>query len=98
MYTVRDGGKLVGFAAYFVFDGLHAENSKGAVSDAFGVIPEYRRPGVAMRLLRFAESELRGEGVNVMHTQTNNAFPGGGRLLNHLGHHAISQTHAKVSA
>lgn len=96
VYTVRYHGTLVGFAAYFVFHGMHANTTKAAMSDAVGLIPAYRRPMVALRLMRFVETMLRDEDVRIMHTSDNVIFPGFGRLLEHLGHKLVSRTHAKV--
>jgi GNAT superfamily N-acetyltransferase len=96
IYIARVESRPVGFASYFVFFGAHASGTKVALGDAFGVLPEWRRPFVALRLLRFAEQQLTLEGVRAMHTQDNERFPGGGRLLERLGHKPISRTYVKV--
>jgi GNAT superfamily N-acetyltransferase len=96
VYTARHQGVFVGFAAFFVFYGMHARGTKAAMSDAFGVSPEFRRPTVAIRLLRFSESMLSMEGVKIIHFAANEAIPAAARLLEHLGYQPISRTYAKV--
>lgn len=96
IYTARHHGTFVGFASYFVFQGMHATGKKAAISDAIGVSPAFRLPTVALRLVRFAETMLRDDGVTVMHTSENVRFPGLGRILEHMGHTLVSRTYAKV--
>lgn len=95
-YTVRHHGSYAGHAIFFVFYGMHSKGIKAAVSDMFWLAPEYRRPGVAKRLLQFVERELALEGVVIMHTQAREDPPVAGRLLEHLGHKLISRTYSKT--
>lgn len=95
-YIVRYHGEYVGYAAYFVFFGMHSEAVKGAISDAVWIRKEHRRPGIAMRLMTFVEAELRAEGVIAMHTQSSEDRPGLRRLLERMGHPVVAHTHAKV--
>lgn len=95
IFTVRHNGALIGYATLFVFFGMHAA-AKAAISDALYILPEFRRPGVSMRLVRFAERSLRAEVVDVIHMSVNDRFPGFGRLLEHMGYHPISRTLTKV--
>lgn len=95
IYTVRRYGEFVGYAAYFLFVGMHAA-AKVAVSDAFWLDPAHRRPGVAMRLLRFVEASLRSDQVILIHTSVNADHDTAGRLLGYLGYKLESHTYAKV--
>lgn len=95
-FIVRCHGEYVGYAAFFVFPGMHAGATLGAASDAVWLRKDHRRPGIAKRLMAHAEAALRAEGVAVMNTQVSEARPGLGRLLEHMGHRLNSRTYVKV--
>lgn len=95
IYVVRNDEAIVGHLTMFVFMGMHAE-AKAALMDAMYILPEFRRPFVSIRLVRFAERDLARSGVSVVHMNSNERFPGFARLLGFLGYHPISRTHAKV--
>jgi GNAT superfamily N-acetyltransferase len=95
VFTARHHGMLVGYVSLFVIVGMHAE-ARCAVSDALYILPEFRRPMVSMRLVRFAEDAICAEGVKLIHMNANERFPGFGRMLEHMGYGAISRTYAKV--
>ena len=59
IYTVRDDGALVGYAAYIVGVSLHHSRRRWATSDTVWLDPNARRPGVAPRLLRYIEADLK---------------------------------------
>jgi GNAT superfamily N-acetyltransferase len=94
--TARDGDRLVGYAIYFTFFQIHYRKTRWAESDIFWIDPELRLPTVALRLFKFCETELRAQGVKVLHTRAKNAHPAAGRLLEHLGHTPIETVYAKV--
>lgn len=95
IFTARHRGAFIGHATFFVFVGMHAA-VKAAISDTLYIFPEFRRPGVSIRLIRFAEGILTGEGVEVIHMNVNERFPGFARLLDHLDYKPISRTFTKV--
>jgi len=95
IYTVRHNGRFVGYVSLFVFVGMHAA-AKAGVSDALYILPEFRRPMISLRLMRYAEAALRSEGVTVIHMSVNERFPGLGRLLEFMGYKPISRTFTKV--
>lgn len=67
IYTARDqDGKLVGYAAYFVMPNFHYQSKLVAEADVFFLLPEERRGLAGLRLLRFADAELRKGGVNII--------------------------------
>lgn len=96
VWTVRHHGTIVGYAAFFVFFGMHNETTKAGVQDAIWLEPAHRRPGVAKRLLEFVERQLTEEGADVIHASVNEEHNSMGRLLEYLGYKPISRTYAKV--
>jgi hypothetical protein len=67
VYTARrEDGSLAGYAVYFVMPNFHYHSKLVAEADVFFLVPEERRGLTGLRLLRFADRELRGEGVNVI--------------------------------
>lgn len=88
-YTVRDEGKLVGYAAYITKAHPHYQGHKWALSDIFWLHPSARAQGVGNGLFAFIEDDLRTRGVHVMHTTTKRAHPQAGLLLERRGHSMI---------
>lgn len=64
-YTMREAGRLIGYAFYFVRPNLHYRGSLQAMQDVFYVVPEHRAR--AAQLLRYSERRLRELGVQVVH-------------------------------
>lgn len=62
--TVRDDGKLIGYAIYFLIGNLHYSSLAIAESDIFWLAPEYRKGSVGIRLIKAAEKFLVELGVN----------------------------------
>ena len=94
--TARDGGRMIGYAIYFVDFQIHYSKTRWAESDVFWIDPELRLPTAALRLFQFVEEQLLERGVMVVHTRAKNAHPAAGRLLEHLGHTPIETVYAKV--
>ena len=68
IYTVRGtDGALYGYAMFFVRHNVHYRTSIQAVQDVVFVAPEFRQGTLGMRLLKFAEVDLRQAGVQVVH-------------------------------
>jgi len=66
VYTARDhDGRLVGYSAHFVRPNLHYSKSKQASQDVLFLLPEYRRGGLGLRLIQYADAQLATEGVEV---------------------------------
>ena len=96
VFTVRDGKRLVGHLVFAVSACLHSKTVRTATSDALWIEPDARRPGVAMRLFRFAEAWLRDEGVRVSHIRTNTLLPAAARIAEHEGYREVARVHSKV--
>lgn len=91
-YTMRENGRLLGYAFYFVRPNLHYRGSLQAMQDVFYMVPEHR--GRAAQLLRFSERRLRALGVQVVHQHAKriNQFVA---LLKALGYEASDDVLSK---
>lgn len=61
--TARDGTRLVGYAVYFTVPHIHYASSLTAFADVLFMRPEFRHGATILRLLKVAETSLRGMGV-----------------------------------
>lgn len=69
VYTVRDEGKLVGYALAVLARPLHY-NYLASMFDMYYVLPEYRKGTVGIDLLKGIEQELKKAGVKEMYGGT----------------------------
>jgi len=96
VYTVRGtGGDLYGYALFFVRSNAHYASSKQAVQDIVFIAPEYRQGTLGMRLLRFAEDQLRAEGVQAVYHHVKLAHPALGKVLSRMGYQPIETIYSK---
>jgi Acetyltransferase (GNAT) family len=58
MFTARDDGKLVGYAAYFIAPNVHYKAWHPAVNDIIYLDPASRQATAGVRFLRYLEVEL----------------------------------------
>ena len=93
-YTVRDGYRMVGYAAFIVRRGLHYQGSLQAAQDVLYVDPGYRAGMTGVKLIRYAEQRLAAEGVQVVyhHAKRTNKV---GQLLERLGYEFVEGIYAK---
>jgi hypothetical protein len=98
VFTVRWGGALVGTLMFLVSPSLHHAEHKWASSDNFWISPGARRPGVSLRLVRFAEATLGEEGVFAVRYGAKTLRPALSRILEHEGYTAVEIVHQKVLA
>lgn len=56
--TAREAGELIGYAVYLLTPNPHLGSSLVAQSDAFFLLPEYRRGLTGLNLLRATEKKL----------------------------------------
>ena len=96
VFTARKSGNatLIGYSAVFVHRGLHNSQNQ-ATQDVFYVVPECRGGMVGTRLIKFAEDELRREGVQLAYTHSNVKNSLLGRLLMLLGYEPVSITYQR---
>lgn len=95
-FTARRDGLLVGLLLFFVMPNLHHYQTTWATCDAFWLMPDARRPMVALRMLKLAEASLRDEGVHVMTVAEKVLRPALGHLLDHLGFRPTEVKYQKV--
>lgn len=93
-YTAREDGALIGYAVFGVGRNKHYMGSLQAVQDIAFVHPEHR--GTAgVRMLRFAEQELRREGCQVVYHHTKKSHPLMALLLQRMGYEEVDVIYAK---
>lgn len=85
-------GPLIGYAVFFVRRNLHYRGSLQAVQDILYVRPEHR--GTGLRLIRYADEQLRAEGVQVtyQHVKHEHNF---GPALERMGYELIDLIYGK---
>ena len=89
LYTVRTEDKrLVGYAIYFIRNHHHYKTAVWAVSDIALVEKAHRSMGLGNGLFDFLEKDLKGCGVDVIHTMTKVGHPELRMLLQSRGHEA----------
>ena len=117
VYTVRELGRLVGYAVFFVRPHAHYSTILWAVSDIFwlerrlrtnrGIFrrawrklhylfnPRLIKATIGARFFDYIESQLRQEGVAVVHCTFKTAHPAAGRVLRYLGYEHIENGYSK---
>ena len=87
-YTARAeaSGELIGYAVFVVRRALHYITSLQAMSDVVYLAPEHRGGLVGMRMLRYAEEQLRAEGVQVVLHHAKLGHPALARCLERMGY------------
>jgi hypothetical protein len=97
IYTARDDGALVGYAAFFLIGGhMHYRLNSFAINDVFYVDPARRTDvWLGFRFLRFIDRELTEYGVDAIkwHVKVTRDF---GPMLQRLGYQAEEVVWSKV--
>src|SRR5688572_8316815 len=65
-FTCRDAGVLVGYACFAVNCSLRHKTSLQATLDSLYLAPEYRKGTIGIRFIKYMETMLRAEGVQVI--------------------------------
>lgn len=94
LFTARDRGRLVGYAAFFVRPSHHYASSLQALQDVLYLHPDYRRGRAGATLIRVAETRLRAEGVQVVYHHAKRISQVG-ELLERLGYELVDEIYAK---
>lgn len=94
VFTVRRSGELIGYAAFFVHPNMHYSTSLQAVQDVIFIREDMRRGSLGSRLIRFAEEELKREGVQLVlhHIKAKHNW---GALLERMGYTLVDLIYAK---
>ena len=65
--TVRDEGKLIGYAITFTIKNLHYQDCLMGLNDILFISKPYRNGSLAIRLLKYVEDALKNKGVQILH-------------------------------
>jgi hypothetical protein len=87
IYTVRVGEMLVGYAVFLLAPDMFVKSRLQAVCNLVYLEWEYRRGYTGTNLLKFANRELRDEGVGMVSHVVNERNPGLSILLKRMGAH-----------
>ena len=92
VFTARKDGTLVGYSVFFMGN-LHYRSARIATQDILFLLPECRG-FTGYRLIRFSDSELKAEGVEVTyhHVKVAHDF---GPLLAHMGYAPVDIIYAR---
>ena len=94
--TARAMGRLVGYMLSVVMPShQHHKSVRWASGDGVYLLPAYRKPRVADRLLAFAEDSLRAKGVILNVIGVHPDHPALGRLLVRRGYALSSHGHSR---
>lgn len=99
--SMRRGGRLVGYNAFFTMPHLHYRFTMHALNDVIYIDPEERRGWAGVRLIMEAEKALArlADPVKIFyHTKLHVAEDRGtvGRILERLGYAHVERVYAKV--
>lgn len=90
VYTARENGKLVGYAAYVVSKNSHyAGSPQQAKQDVIYVEPTRRGAFVGLRLVRFADEKMHAEGIQVVYHHVKLEHPALASVLRRAGYEPI---------
>ena len=93
VFTARtDEGELVGYIGMLVQPALHDKDTITATNDIWYVSPKHRGKFTGLRLIKYAESELRPIGVNYifLHTKVINDLAGMLKRVGYSPHEIVS--------
>lgn len=97
IYTARDDGQLVGYAAFFVIGGhMHYRLNPMAINDVFYIDPGRRAdPWLGYRFLRFIDRQLCAYGVDAVkfHVKFRKDF---GLMLKRIGYEQEEVVWSKI--
>lgn len=64
LFTARDGGRLIGYSAFYVQNHIHYTDTIVAANDVLFLHPDYRKGSAGIKLIKFSEQQLQAQGVN----------------------------------
>jgi GNAT superfamily N-acetyltransferase len=91
IYTLRLDHRLIGYAVFLLSAHLHYKSSTHAYGDVLFIDPEHRRGLLATRLIEYTETELRKDGVQVVHHHVKVQHPALGVVLGRMGYRHVEQ-------
>ncbi len=93
--TVRNDGRLIGYHASIVKTHLHYKSTLHAFVDVYYLMPEYRRGGIGIQLIKEAELSLANRGVVKVFTGTKKHLDMS-KLFLRLGWHETETVFSKI--
>ncbi len=93
-YSLRDQGKLVGYAAFLKQYHLHYKSTLFAANDVLFIKEPYRKAGIGSSFLNFCEEDLKCLGCQVIALRIKKCLDWT-PLAQHLGFESIETTHLK---
>ena len=94
IYTARDNGELVGYAAYFLAPNMHYMDSFQAQQDVLFLKADRRKGMTGIRLIKYADKMLAEHGCQMVchHVKVKNDF---GLILKRLGYNLVETIWSK---
>ena len=92
IFTARDGDRLVGYFVVILGTNIHYKDHVFASNDIIYLHKDYRKGFAGVRLIKFAESCLKEDGVSVLliNTKTHKPFD---KVLERLQFKQIGRAH-----
>ncbi len=95
VFTARADGRLIGYAFFVIPHDLHCRSRIVAHDNAVFVTREHRRGVTGLKLLKYAHSMLKAEGVQVIQHCVKRAHPKLGKILETMGFEPIETIYGK---
>lgn len=70
VYTARSGKRLVGYFVVIISKNLHYQDHLFAANDVIFLAKTHRKGTTGIRLIKYAEEQLKAEGISVMVVNT----------------------------
>lgn len=94
VYTARSGKKLVGYFVVIISKNLHYQDHLFAANDVIFLAKTHRKGTTGIRLIKYAEEQLKAEGISVMvvNTKTHQPFD---KILERQGFELTERIYSK---
>lgn len=89
IFTARENGELVGYAAFIVSKMLHYKSHVQAVQDVLYIHPGLRGRTVGFRFIKYIDDQLTADGVSLIVHHVKVLHPALGKVLEKLGYAQI---------
>jgi len=93
-YSGRVGGKLKGYAVFFVRPHLHYRNTLQAINDIIFIHPSHRKGRSGIAMIQFAEEDLKSIGVQLISYHIKRVLDWG-PMAERLGYEEVETSHWK---
>lgn len=93
LFTARVGGKLVGYAGYFLQRHPHV-NAIQANSDLIYIKPDYRKHGIGRALISFADAKLKQVGCSIVYLSLSEKMDFS-KMIEPMGYTPVDRSYAR---